>query len=610
MRIGYFSKKNILIAVLQCVVWFGCQNNRSNNQHNSYQNDSLTLNQRFDSSKLEEIPKLIEEIKEQKKHNAELALSYYFTAKRRLASGDLTAALVYSDSSLKADTSQDYPNNQARFLNLKAGLLAYVNEQEQSIQLYQEAFKLSERVEDLKLTATLAFNVANISFSRQDFTMAYDYSKKASNLFHLVGDSIYSPIAQAIYAVALIKLDSLPLADSLLTQIIVGTNPLAKCLHLYGLAELSYGLKNLEKAEEHYKNALDIAKSYQLSALLLPIGAALSNCLYLRSKDDEALFYVFEAIERAKSIENKDILLNLYRTASKVLYRKQVFVKAYHYLASADSMQKIILLENNQKSIQELLVKYESELKNAEILKQANLIQSQKISILYLLIFASIILIGLFYLYKNRQLVSRQAEIQVKEAMIEGEEQERERIALELHDGVNAALLGIRLKLEEYEYAKPMADQIRSLQDEIRLISANLVPLDFKSKSLGVHLSELCSKLSENQGIKFIFMAKDDRFSPTVAQSMVLYRMAQETLQNAIKHSNCENIYIQIKQNQQQYMITIEDDGKGFNPQNEYAGMGLKTLKKRAQKLGAELEIESDLDKGTMVIISLKIKKR
>ena len=241
----------------------------------------------------------------------------------------------------------------------------------------------------------------------------------------------------------------------------------------------------------------------------------------------------------------------------------------------------------------------------------------------------------------NRQLIKAQEEIlrieeekyelQLAEdrirtaSLIEGQELERKRFARELHDGIGQMLTGLKLhaeKLRQVQFADEKQrlrfDQlVRLIQDTIqttRQISYNLMPSVLEDFGLNAALNLLCEQTSESSGLNVQFEGNQERMILSQPMEIGLYRIAQEAVNNAIKHANSDNIKIKLKQNKNHVILEIEDDGKGFlignlkNKQGPFLTQnGIENIRTRTALLNGELNIESELDGGTRLLIKMEI---
>lgn len=211
-------------------------------------------------------------------------------------------------------------------------------------------------------------------------------------------------------------------------------------------------------------------------------------------------------------------------------------------------------------------------------------------------------------------------------ALIEGQEEERKRFALELHDGIGQMLTGLKLhaeKLKAVQYhdekhQKRFDQLVVFIQDIIqttRQISFNLMPSVLSDFGLASALRLLCQQTADVSGIKVVFEGDTGERIPMARPTEIgLYRIAQEALNNAVKHANADQIKIKLEQKKNHIVLEIADDGKGFLISNlkSQEGQfltrnGMENIRTRTQLLHGEIQIVSKVDSGTRVVVQVDL---
>jgi len=211
-------------------------------------------------------------------------------------------------------------------------------------------------------------------------------------------------------------------------------------------------------------------------------------------------------------------------------------------------------------------------------------------------------------------------------ALIEGQEEERKRFALELHDGIGQMLTGLKLHAEKLKSVQfhdeknqkrfeQLVTLIREIIQTTRQISFNLMPSVLSDFGLNAALSLLCEQTSELSGNRIEFEGDPyKRIEMSRPMEIGLYRIAQEALNNAVKHANADNIKIKLEGNKNRIVLEISDDGKGFLISNLKSedGMflsrnGMENIRTRTQLLNGEMEIVSKVDNGTHLIVRVDL---
>jgi signal transduction histidine kinase len=204
-------------------------------------------------------------------------------------------------------------------------------------------------------------------------------------------------------------------------------------------------------------------------------------------------------------------------------------------------------------------------------------------------------------------------------AMYNGQEMERQRISRELHDGLGQKLVAIKLQLERTTKQGPieMAETLRDVKDnfnktidEVRQISNNLAPNILNESTLDVAIRLLCNSMKRTTNIDIEFSTHGEFLFSDKTLKTYIYRITQEAINNAVKHSGASNINIQLIESRENLILVIEDNGVGFNYNQNYCSPcnGIYNMKERARLIGATLDIETELKQGTT--LRLKIPKK
>jgi signal transduction histidine kinase len=199
--------------------------------------------------------------------------------------------------------------------------------------------------------------------------------------------------------------------------------------------------------------------------------------------------------------------------------------------------------------------------------------------------------------------------------LMEGQEQERLRVSSELHDGLGQLLNVIKMQARQHNAEAQFIDLIDKAIAESTRLSKSLAPsylLDFPLPSC---LQEL---VASYEGLPF-----NVRFNTNLPKSsqeldqhkLNIYRIVQEAINNSIKHAKAQNIEVQLYKNEEEFQLTIEDDGEGFDATSankishftKRSGHGLNNIINRAKIINGELSIESSANLGTMITLKFQL---
>jgi signal transduction histidine kinase len=219
---------------------------------------------------------------------------------------------------------------------------------------------------------------------------------------------------------------------------------------------------------------------------------------------------------------------------------------------------------------------------------------------------------------RTQQLSQTSTELEIKKAQLRvATLEERQRLARELHDSVSQALYGIALGVrtartqldrdpskvgEPLEYALSQAEVGLS---EMRALIFELRPESIQTEGLVTALTKQSDALRARYKLEVItaFCAEPDI---SLDEKEMLYRVAQEAMHNIAKHAGATTVTLGLKNEDNQLTLEIHDNGKGFDPDEEFPGhLGLRSMRERVAVLGGALQIVSDPGKGTTVIVTL-----
>jgi two-component system, NarL family, sensor kinase len=395
---------------------------------------------------------------------------------------------------------------------------------------------------------------------------------------------------------------------------------------VYTLLGFEYSkLGRFDKALNQFKLAYSTAKKFgQKSAEEL----ALTNLGELYSKtgnQKKALEYYLLAYSMADSAKTPERLYNITLHIAGLYYELGDYKNASDYFNKAIVHKTETMGEKLPKEMAKMKIAYETEKKEREnaLLKAENELQKseqrrlehQFFSFAVIVLLLLLILIAVFYFYsrwKNLQL--QQGALH---ALLEGEQQERTRIARELHDNVgqylsalnmNLSVLEEDLKNEEDRNLAQKALQINSdAIDAVRSLSHLLLPEELSKFELKRALGEILKQYShlKKPAIELNADIAEDLLS--AEQRIALFRIIQEFLSNSVKHSGAERISVNLSEKSGMLLLEIKDNGKGMSAESlkKSNGLGRKNIEARAMLLKAALEWDSAAGKGTALTLSI-----
>ncbi|HWP32891.1 MAG TPA: sensor histidine kinase [Solirubrobacterales bacterium] len=199
-------------------------------------------------------------------------------------------------------------------------------------------------------------------------------------------------------------------------------------------------------------------------------------------------------------------------------------------------------------------------------------------------------------------------------AALAAQEEERARVARDLHDEVNQSLTGVLLRLEAAREAAPpeLRDQLNETKAlanqamrELLSLARQLRPAALDDLGLAAATASQVDQLAGGE-IEAAFAADGDLSDLDEDAQLVVYRVAQEALSNAARHSDASTVEVALRRREDGGVeLTVADDGRGFAFDESESGLGIAGMRERALLVGGELTIESGPGKGTVIRLSV-----
>lgn len=472
-----------------------------------------------------------------------------------------------------------------------AGYYATTSNYEKSITYHQKALELRLENKD-SIKAALSYNNLGIVCRMMgDYTKALEWYNKAKQIFVASSDSsdiafIYNDIGAAHS-----KLGTLDSTD--------------------------YYLKNSIAIRERINEQIELAYTYNY----------LGENYERMGKLPLAEAHIKKALQIAIDIQNVKQHIEALESLSDFFARNKMYDSAYKYAQLHKTFNDSISKLDNQRVIAELNAQYETEKKENIIQEQEFELQKKNYLIgIAVLILLSAVVIG--YLLYRRSKLQQQAKLQASvleqqhittKAVLAAEENERQRIASDLHDGVGQMMSAAKINLSNIasnltfssEEEKLRFDNAVKLVDdscaEVRVVSHNIMPNSLLRNSLADAVRAFISKIDQDAiKINLYTEGLNERINEDV--EVMLYRVIQEAINNVIKHAQADTLDMTLIKEGNELTATIEDNGKGFDVgKTKDGGVGLKSIKSRVEYLKGTVEWDSKVGRGTAVAIHIPL---
>ncbi|TBV25578.1 hypothetical protein DMZ43_11580 [Meridianimaribacter sp. CL38] len=397
---------------------------------------------------------------------------------------------------------------------------------------------------------------------------------KKSNHFNY-----FNPILLNAFTIAYAENDSLEKAKFYLKEVEKdqqNTEGIHKARYYKAIKKLAFAEKDYEKAKTLGIEHLNIVST--------------SNDIKGKRKAQKFLSEVYEKLNRP------DEALSFYKASKKI----EDSIQSVQKTKALAYYQTLYETAKRDKKIEE---------QNSEIalLDEQN---KRKKQTLWFSILALIALFSIIVLWRSRRFSQKKAQLQKTFAqdLIRNVETERKRISSELHDSVGQSLLLIKNKVLLNDTQNQDTKIIDDTIDEVRHISQSLHPFQFEKLGLLASIKNTVENFQKNSDIFYSEVIEIEKLEISKDKEIFVFRMLQECLNNVEKHSKAKACNIMVENLNDSVLFQIKDNGIGFDVSENSQiidSLGLKTLKERAQIIGAQLSIDSVKGKGTTIQIKV-----
>lgn len=390
-------------------------------------------------------------------------------------------------------------------------------------------------------------------------------------------------------------------------------------------------LEQLDSAKIYAEKSLKIALDIKQPDAIANAYFELASIAIETNNFQQATLHISNIKEYYETSENPVQKGRYYKLMEQWSYAQGNYKAAYKYFGRYQNIRDSILEGKRAKAFQEMEMRFETEKKDSKIKLQEE--QINRKNLLNWLLFGglvSLLLIG-FLVYRNynhRKKIQQQRiteletekQLLATQSLLKGQEEERSRIAKDLHDGLGGLLSGVKLQLgamrgnliltEEHGVVFNRAlDKLDESISEMRRVAHNMMPETLLKFGLPQALLDYGNGLSQGQDFEISceFHGLEKRLDNST--EIVVYRIVQELINNAVKHSEATKILVQVMRHDNKNLnITVEDNGKGFNPdavgQNS---AGLRNIASRVKYLNGKMDIQSGAGNGTSVYIECEL---
>lgn len=482
-----------------------------------------------------------------------------------------------------------------------------------ALALYQDALESARIAKDRKTQSHVLKNIGALYISWKQFEKSLEYYYKALYLATELNDALL--IADC---------------NNNLGTVYEQQHKFEEALKVYEIAFQMYGqsgdigsqamassnraivYKTIGKYDEalsSYLFSLQVSDSISDQWMSAAIRNNIGNLFGMQGNIDKAVEYCESSIKIAKEIDAPEIEINAYESIADAYAHVKNFEKAFEYSKLFNQKNGDFINAENTRQLNELEVQYKAK----EQQEQLETLTTEKKQLFMSMIIGgiaiSLIIVIVVLIVSNRQ--KQKMERELNYALYKGEQEERMRIARDLHDSIGQQLAVVKMRVSSLPDAQSESVLIASKMvddaiTEVRSISHRLIPeaLQF---GIGPALNELKYKVelsnSTRVNLKIEESSAIDNFDKEI--QINVYRIVQEVVGNMIKHAKASEVTISLTQKDSGHLLVLSDNGVGMNAEqiDRSNGIGWKNIKARVQVMNGKLDIRSNIGKGTQIAL-------
>ena len=558
----------------------------------------------------------------------------------------LAEAIALDSEAIAISAKANYKKGLASVYNNIAIAYDRLGDDVTSIDYYLKAIAINQEVHDDHNLSMGYSNIAGVYNNLKEYEKAYSYSLKGILLGRQVGyvtavESGYINLGSAL--IPLKKLDTALL-------VLDDARRIAKDNNDYDIADQALNdmcdiyrqRRQLGLLKISATGMLNFAQSVnERQGIFYGLGGL--YFYYLLSKEyDQATVYCRRLLTLAREEKVNKYLSEAYQDAATLELAQGHLDNYFRYNDLKDSIDGLLLSDKVLQNTQVLETRFSLHQKQSEIddlQKQqriAELVVRQQHLVNAVLggIVAVIVLIAFLYRRNYRQKkrllekdamlkqqkiaeLEKEKQLLAAEAVLQGQTEERSRLAKDLHDGLGSILSGVKYSFtnmkrnlipeatEAFDRGMVMLD--KSIH-ELRRVAHNMMPEALMKFGLDTALKDFCQSIDLSGAIKLTYSSFDiNETSIPDTRAVAIYRIVQELVNNILKHAEATTALVQLVRKEDALSIAVEDDGKGFDVAilKDNEGIGYLNLQNRVAWLNGTIDIQTEPGKGTSVNIEI-----
>lgn len=494
--------------------------------------------------------------------------------------------------------------SQARILNNLGAAYNSAGRIQQALLTLNQGLQLAKQLDNQVLLGDIHNNFATNHEALKSFDSAFYFGKKAAEYYKLAGDQEYE-------ALALTNLTSYLLAKDTI---------------------------NNDTIQAFLREGKAILDSINSPSILTNYYRQLTHYFYRTGNYDKARAAADSCLQLLDQFPNLHGAAQIYERLYRIYKAEGDIENALLYHEKFFTVRDSLVFAESNHQLQELEARYQLAAKDARLVNQELEISERTYQRnFYLTLALAFLALVAFLIYRHRQKeiimkdqvalqkeqitnLKNQQQIVALDHLLQGQEEERRRIAQDLHDGLGGLLSTVQVLMqkvttrkqdhqEHHQLLIQSNDMVSDACQEVRRIAHDMMPGALINIGLIAAVSDLLDTYAENTDISFYFEAPEEEFEISDRQSIGIYRIVQEILNNTIKYAQCSVFKLSIRQESDLMLIDTEDNGVGFNQEDPLmtSGLGIRGIKSRVDHLGGTCILTTQPGKGVKYEIQIPI---
>ncbi|MCO5239108.1 MAG: histidine kinase [Chitinophagaceae bacterium] len=511
----------------------------------------------------------------------------------------------------------------------------YMSDYQSAVENYQNGLKLFEKIDDKFFTAQANDILQTLYMSLKQYDRAKEHGKKAVAAFRNLNDPKMLAYALTNSGVTygssnqkdsslVYHIEAGKIARSINDEVLLATIEL-------NIADVYLWKKQYEESKRNYESVLKSARKNNLPESEATALRGLAYYYMHKGDYENSLQFASEALavsEKNKLWEEKTFSLDQLATLA---YISKDIDKAQIYETRSKELRDSLLNEQILTHTINTEKKFELDKKNTQLkLQEEEINRKNLLNGLLIGGLGSLLLISVlgYRNYSHRKKIQEQRikeletekQLLATQSLLKGQEDERSRMAKDLHDGLGGMLSGVKLQLGAMkgnliltgENGMLFNNALHKLDEsisEMRRVAHNMMPEALIKLGLQQALQDYCDGINASRSftVNTGFYGLEQRMN--AATEVTVYRIVQELVNNVVKHAAASTLLVQVMRQAQSLNITVEDNGQGFDATHwkEKHTAGLQNILSRVHYLGGRMDIQSHPGKGTSVYIECTI---